>query len=85
MLSFLNHQRYNDLGPNIIMGQHNIVVVKNFIYLSSEETYDSAEIKRKIILAQKNQLFVVMAYSPLFFLAYWTINYTRGRIVENTP
>uniref|UniRef100_T1GH10 Reverse transcriptase domain-containing protein n=1 Tax=Megaselia scalaris TaxID=36166 RepID=T1GH10_MEGSC len=53
MVSSRNQQRHNDLGSNITMGHHNIKIVKNFMYLSSEVTSDnniSAEIRTRIIL-----------------------------------
>ena len=54
--ALLKHQRHNGLGPNIMMDQHDIEVVKNFIYMGSEVTSDnivSAEIKRKINWVKK--------------------------------
>ena len=41
MLSSRKQQRQNDLETNIIMGPHNIEIVKDFIYLGSEITSDN--------------------------------------------
>ena len=56
MLSSRSEVSHNALGPNVNMGDHNIEVVRNFIYLGSEVTSDnntSVEIKRRIVLASR--------------------------------
>lgn len=55
----MKEQQYKDIGTNINIGQHDIEIMKNFIYLSSEVTSDMnviAEIKRLMILAGQQLL-----------------------------